>query len=228
MTDPLAELYRAGGRADKHRFADCGSVCEGTVVDLRSVQLREYGTDQPQVWSDGTVRITPILTLDTGGGVLAAVFLTGGVFSACSAACRQRWPTAPTIEQLRGLWVRVERTADVPGERPGSRRHMFAATISDAAPSAPASSAPAQRDLHARFTALFAARWSEVCDARGWGATGPGEHARRAVLRAWYRTDALSAVTDGQILAADHGGRWLRDVATADLLAAVAAVVGAP
>lgn len=104
---------------------DPGQSVDGIVTVVREKQLQEYKSTRLETWEDGTPKLTPIITIDTGlqeddeDDGLRDLYCRGGVYTALSEALRKAFPKgAPGDSALVGYDLYVELVDTVPASDP--------------------------------------------------------------------------------------------------------------
>lgn len=124
-----ADMYEGGG-AKGVSWPRIGTTVEGAIVAIRSKQLPKFGTQTPEVWEDGTAKMTPIVTVqtevreDADDDGRRDIYLRGGAFTAFRAALREAYRSAPSDGDLVGATLKMRYASDQKSGK-GQPRKVF-------------------------------------------------------------------------------------------------------
>lgn len=65
MSTEAQDALLGGGGAPSASFLELGTTIRGKIVAIGQVQQREFKTNVPKVWSDGTPMMQSVITLET-------------------------------------------------------------------------------------------------------------------------------------------------------------------
>jgi len=128
-----ADMYEGGG-AKGQSWPKVGTTVEGEICALRLKQLPKFGTQAPEVWEDGSAKLTPIVTVQTAAREDADddgrrdVYLRGGAYTAFRAALREAYRSAPSDADLVGAELKLRYASDQKSGK-GQPRKVFLCRI---------------------------------------------------------------------------------------------------
>lgn len=131
----LGRMYEGGG-ARPVSWPNRGDTVEGTIVGIREKQCEVYGKKGVlETWDDGTVKMTPIVTVQTDQRLDAEddgrrdVYLRSHAYTAFAEALRAAFPHTPNDEEVKGSYVKLMFASTAPSSGGGEPRKLFKCRI---------------------------------------------------------------------------------------------------
>lgn len=110
----IDDIYSGGG-AKPVSWEEIGKTIEGEIIGIRSTQQKQFGTELPEVWPDGSAKYTPVLTIqttendpdDADDDGKRDVYLRSNAFTAFAKALREAYKRKPEDEDLVGASIKL-------------------------------------------------------------------------------------------------------------------------